>query len=234
MAKKLKKRKIALIIDKSGSMYGLRKSAISAINEQIGTIRRESGNIPTELTCIQFNTDVEPMFTTHAQSLRDIDKYQYNPTGGTALYDAINYGICRIEEDDKSVSHLVIVISDGEENSSKEINQSTLVEKIKKLEGKGNWSFVYMMSNVNIMDLKNKLNIHNNNISTWEYSNDGMIVGSANVARGVSTYLCSTDSGATNTANFFSGDTGTVSDSATISNSTATLVTKPKLPKVKK
>ena len=72
----------------------------------------------------------------------------YKPGGGTALYDAIAEGV-RIADKDKSEEERVIcvIMTDGEENSSRETTKEQVRNIISGYEAKGEWTFLYIGEN---------------------------------------------------------------------------------------
>lgn len=84
--------------------------------------------------------------------------YEYTPGGSTAMNDGIGTAIDRIgkwlsemPEEERPSKNLIVIMTDGEENSSKEYSLSKVQEMIKHQTEKYNWTFVYMG-----MDITNK------------------------------------------------------------------------------
>lgn len=136
---------VSIVLDETGSMSVRHDQTISAFNEYVGSLK--TTNVPVSVTLTKFNTDkVEVSYTDKA--LKDVpllSKETYKPTACTNLYDAVGKTINEINsrnvEKDKSV--LVVIITDGEENSSKEYTQQKVFDLIKEKQGKG-WTFVFM------------------------------------------------------------------------------------------
>ncbi len=72
----------------------------------------------------------------------------YIPAGKTALFDAISEGI-RIADEDKQENERVIcvIMTDGEENSSRETTKEQIRKFISGYESRGDWSFLYVGKN---------------------------------------------------------------------------------------
>ena len=72
----------------------------------------------------------------------------YMPDGGTALYDAIAEGV-RLADKDKTEEERVVcvIMTDGEENSSKETTMQQVKDIISGHEAKGDWTFIYIGEN---------------------------------------------------------------------------------------
>ena len=78
----------------------------------------------------------------------ELSDQNYLPGGMTALYDAIAEGV-RIADKDKSVDERVIcvIMTDGEENSSRETTKEQVKDIISGHEAKGDWTFLYIGEN---------------------------------------------------------------------------------------
>ena len=72
----------------------------------------------------------------------------YTPGGGTALYDAIAEGV-RLADKDKTEEERVVcvIMTDGEENSSKETTKQQVKDIISSHEASGDWNFLYIGEN---------------------------------------------------------------------------------------
>ena len=138
-----------LVVDESGSMSIIERQALVGINETLTTIQKMQKthkNMEQRVTLITFDSTHKKLFydnvsARHANPLKSRD---YNPCGGTPLYDAIGMGIAKINalttEDD---SVLVIIITDGEENCSEEYDLKMIKNLIEKLK-KQNWTFTFI------------------------------------------------------------------------------------------
>ena len=86
----------------------------------------------------------------------------YNPSGCTAMYDGIGKAIDEIgqrlaamPEEERPEKNLIVIMTDGEENSSHEYQPSRIREMIKHQEDKYSWTFLYIgtdISNTNDAD----------------------------------------------------------------------------------
>ena len=63
------------------------------------------------------------------------------------------------KEEDTGASYLVIIMSDGEENSSIKVSSKELAEKIQKFQATGRWTFTYIGSNQDLSKIQQVLNI---------------------------------------------------------------------------
>ena len=138
-----------LVVDESGSMSIIQNHALVGINETLTTIakmQKAHKNLEQRVTLITFDSTHKKLFYDNVSAFRakPLKAKDYNPCGGTPLYDAIGMGIAKInaqatEED----SVLVTIITDGEENCSEEYNLGMIKNLIEKLK-KQNWTFTFI------------------------------------------------------------------------------------------
>lgn len=135
-----------IIVDESGSMSIIRKQAFTGMNETLQTIRQMQEKYPDQkqyVTLLTFDTGHTKWHydNTPANKTQDLGWKDYNPGGGTPLYDAIGKGISKVNANVTEGDHvLVTIITDGEENSSEEWTLKMVRNMIEKLKSQ-NWTF---------------------------------------------------------------------------------------------
>lgn len=135
-----------IIVDESGSMSIIRKQAFTGMNETLQTIRQMQEKYPDQkqyVTLLTFDTGHTKWHydNTPADKTQDLGWKDYNPGGGTPLYDAIGKGISKVNANVTEGDHvLVTIITDGEENSSEEWTLKMVRNMIEKLKSQ-NWTF---------------------------------------------------------------------------------------------
>jgi hypothetical protein len=74
-----------------------------------------------------------------------LDKHNYTPAGNTALFDAIAETV-RVAQNHQLEGErvLCLIITDGQENASRETTAEQVTSLIKALEARGDWTFVYL------------------------------------------------------------------------------------------
>lgn len=164
------KTRVAIVLDESGSMDVIRGEARRGTNEQLQTLRKKGKGGETSVSLIKFSTDVGIVFQdVDSDELVDLNEDDYVPTATTALYDAVYKAIqlLKKEDDSKKMAYLVIVVSDGEENSSRNIDGEKLASLVKELQDTGQWTFTYMMSNIDLSTFSKKIHAFSGNAMTW-------------------------------------------------------------------
>lgn len=159
----MKQSRVAIVLDGSSSMNSIRDEAISAFNEQIDAIKEDSDELPTKVSLVTFGTKVNKptVWNRRVSKLDRLDRETYSPSGMTALHDALGTTINKLnqlpEASDPDVNFLVVVISDGAENNSKDYNSSFLKRRIQELEGSERWEFSYIGANQDMLEVSRNL-----------------------------------------------------------------------------
>ena len=145
-----------IILDESGSMSSIREQALSGANETLQTIRAAQQENPDDhqmISFVTFDTGARRPFvrtiidSEKIESVNDITPDQYQPYGGTPLYDAMGLSITALKELVKEDDHvLVTVITDGFENSSHIYSAEMIKELVESLTTQG-WVFTYIGAN---------------------------------------------------------------------------------------
>lgn len=156
-----------IIVDESGSMGIIEKQALAGLNETLETVKKMQEVHPEMEQRISLLTFCSNHITlvldnVSAERANLLSEKDYNPGGCTPLYDAIGKAISSLiaqTTDEDNV--LVTIITDGEENSSKEYNLrmiNTLIEKMKKQK----WIFTLIgTDNLDIEGMAGQMNIDN-------------------------------------------------------------------------
>jgi hypothetical protein len=103
----------------------------------------------------------------------DDDTFVYSPNGCTAMNDGIGTAIDRIgkwladmPEEERPSKNLIVIMTDGEENSSREYTLSRVKEMIQHQTEKYNWTFVYMGMDITSAKCADNLGINNRSFSS--------------------------------------------------------------------
>jgi len=167
---------ILMIIDRSGSMASLADDAVGGLNTYIEEQKKQPGE--GLLTLVLFNHDYEAVYT--SKPLKEIPALttaQFHPHGNTALLDAIGRGIGELglalstmEDRDRPKRVVVVIITDGQENSSKEYKLAQirgLVERQQKIHG---WEIVFMGANIDAFAEAGAIGIGRDHTMTFDPS----------------------------------------------------------------
>jgi len=141
---------IVCIIDKSGSMHSIKSDAIGGFNTFIEEQKKLEGKANVSL--VLFNTEYSPAYYNKPlNEVEALNESTFQPVGGTALLDAIGRTLNELMTKEGTEiapdKYLVVILTDGEENSSREYTNEAIKKIIEDLRAKGNWEFVYLGAN---------------------------------------------------------------------------------------
>jgi hypothetical protein len=157
-----------IILDESGSMEAIKLATISGFNEVVQTIKGIEKKFSEQkhfISLVTFNgfgiktiLDKSP-----AASLHQIDPKTYRPDSMTPLYDAIALSVLRLKIDIAEIINanvLVTILTDGEENASKEFNHTQVNNIISEQKNLG-WTFTYIGANHDVERVAHSISITN-------------------------------------------------------------------------
>ena len=137
-----------IIMDRSGSMWDIQKSAIQGYNEVLGGIKADAKTYAETqehfMTLVLFDsTSIDNVYWNEDPAKAAIlTNKTYEPGASTPLYDAIGKTLTRLQKElkgDPNVSVIVTIITDGLENSSTEYSLKAVQALIRHLKDEG-WS----------------------------------------------------------------------------------------------
>lgn len=203
--------RVALVIDRSGSMQSILQPARDAILEQVNTIKANLDKCDdTYLTVVSFDSSVEEILNgvRVTEDLWVDPKEILIPRGLTAMNDGVMKAI-QLLSDKRATSgtaYLVIVVSDGMENSST-IKTPQLSEKIKELEATGRWTFTFMLANQDIHEAAKNLNLDWGNVAAFDASTNGVVTASTLMVNSMNTYFSSRSKGVLRSSTYYQSNT---------------------------
>jgi hypothetical protein len=144
---------VSILLDGSGSMDRIKSDTIGGFNSFV----QQQKAVPGEMTLslAQFNIAYKLLYDmVEIGNVIPLTDKTYVPEDGTALLDSAaklitdtGTRISKLPEHDRPERVMVVILTDGEENSSREYRKPKLAEMIKHQEEKYNWQFVYIGAN---------------------------------------------------------------------------------------
>jgi Mg-chelatase subunit ChlD len=140
-----------IILDESGSMESIKKTIIQGFNEIVQTVKGIEKEFPEQeyfISLITFNGFGNKIlhFIDPASKLEQIDEKRYKPDSMTPLYDAMGFSFAKLQkvlENQTDYNVLVTILTDGEENASKEYTGVAIKKLIEELK-LNRWTFTYI------------------------------------------------------------------------------------------
>lgn len=171
---------IVCIIDRSGSMHSIKDDAIGGFNQFLEDQKKVPGE--ANLTLVLFNHDYEVVHNGKPlPQVEPLNNDTYLPTGTTALLDAVGRTIddvgqrlAKTAEADRPSTVIVAILTDGQENASKDYTKERIAEMIKHQEEKYAWQFFFLGANIDSFSTAGGLNIKQAQTANFIASAEGV------------------------------------------------------------
>jgi hypothetical protein len=181
--KKLSETEVVIVLDRSGSMCSIQDATVKGFNEFINEQKNAEGD--AFVTLVQFDDRYELNYK--SKPVNEVTKLvvgeTFIPRGMTALHDAIGKTISELETD-RDVTF--VIITDGDENSSREYTGAAIKKMIKDSEKDKQWKFVYLGANQDAVIVAKNYGISGANALTYTADANHTTMAFANVSTNVS------------------------------------------------
>lgn len=168
---------IGVLVDRSGSMNSIRDDMESGLKAFLDSQKELEGM--ARVTLAQFDTEYELVWP-----IIDINKiahYRLVPRGGTALLDAmgkfitdVGVGLNAQPERERPSKVVVITVTDGAENSSREWTQEGVRKLIEQQRDVYQWEFVFLGANMDAVTVAQDYGIPMASAMTYAASAGGV------------------------------------------------------------
>lgn len=140
-----------ILLDRTGSMSGIWEEALGSVNAYAAAVGKveegEADDLDTSVTLAVFDYQEGLQFDVLRTAVQpgnwtEVTDDEVSPRGMTPLFDAINRTITLAEKDnpDKAV---IVIMTDGQENSSKEVTHDGAKAALDRAEKRG-WEVVFL------------------------------------------------------------------------------------------
>jgi hypothetical protein len=159
---------ISVILDRTGSMESIRDDTIGGFNTFLQDQKKLPGT--ATLTLVQFDTQ-DPYEVIHRfmpiQDIPELTRETYVPRASTPLLDAMGRGINDLEksivdlkEEDRPSKVVVVIVTDGQENSSREFRKDQIEKMVKEKTEQNAWQFVFLSADLTAIGNAIDVGIH--------------------------------------------------------------------------
>jgi len=170
---------LTIVLDRSGSMDSIAEQTIQGFNAFLHEQQQDQGEVL--LSLVQFNHNVEESY--RALPIREIvplDHGHYVTDGYTALLDALGQTIektgsrlAALAEDQRPSKVIVVVLTDGLENASKDYSQAGVSQMIEHQRQTYAWSFIFLGANQDAILEARKIGIDAKSALTFAPTGEG-------------------------------------------------------------
>jgi hypothetical protein len=166
---------LILILDASSSMGHLQGATIEGVNTLVAEQKALPGDFTTAL--YQFSSGVNEV-----QAFNTLTKHNYIPGGMTALLDAVGTAIqnegkklAALPESQRPDKVVVVVVTDGEENASKEFKIESIKQMVTTQQEVYKWQFVFLGANIDAFATGASYGVGVNNSMNYDASHGGVL-----------------------------------------------------------
>ncbi|MBQ4160594.1 MAG: VWA domain-containing protein [Clostridia bacterium] len=156
---------LVFILDRSGSMHGLEADTIGGYNGLLEKQKAEPGE--ATVTTVLFDDRYELLCeNADIQKIGPITEREYYARGCTALLDAVGRTIDKVGQRHKFApafakpsKTMVVIITDGHENASREFGLSKVKSMIEHQKEKYGWEFLFLGANIDAVQAASDIGI---------------------------------------------------------------------------
>lgn len=208
---------IGISRDHSGSMQSIARYAARDYNNLVAKFETASKDrgIDTIVSVVKCGvgysgTVVRDVVFSSVSVLKPLAEFGYEATGGsTPLWDSVGELITIMENApdaaDPEVSFVVMIVTDGQENSSRRWSASSLMNKIRALQSTDRWTFVFRVPRGASGQLE-RFGIPRGNILEWDQTQQGVEAASQLTQEAIDQFYEGRTRGLRSTANFYTTD----------------------------
>ena len=171
---------LVFILDKSGSMGGLETDTIGGYNAMLAKQQEVEGEC--HITTVLFDNNYELLHDRiDIKAVSPISEKEYQVGGSTALLDAIGRTIHKIgnaqkhtADDYRAEKVMFVIITDGEENSSREYSAEKIKAQIERQKEKYGWEFVFLGANIDAIETAGRFGISADRAQNYHADSEGV------------------------------------------------------------
>ena len=171
---------LVFILDKSGSMGGLETDTIGGYNSMLAKQQEVEGEC--HITTVLFDNNYELLHDRiDIKAVSPISEKEYQVGGSTALLDAIGRTIHKISnaqkhtaDDYRAEKVMFVIITDGEENSSREYSAEKIKAQIERQKEKYGWEFVFLGANIDAIETAGRFGISADRAQNYHADSEGV------------------------------------------------------------
>jgi hypothetical protein len=179
---------LLLVIDRSGSMAVIRDDMVGGITTMLAEQATQPGKLTVDV--VTFDTEIETQCS--VADPRDVEVV-LEPRGATALFDAIGQSVtafgrvlASMPESERPETVQVVVVTDGEENSSREFGLDAVRTLVTQQKEQYSWDFMFLGANQDAVLSGERLGFDADSSMTYSAGADAVSSMSASMGRYVS------------------------------------------------
>lgn len=161
---------IEFLLDETGSMGSCKNQTVGGFNDFLDEQKAQSGKCLLTLTKFATSRQTTPYVDIDVSMVPAMRPEWFLPSGGTNLRDAIGSRIqavkLRTANWATKPNVLFVVMTDGDDNASREFNETAIKSGIEMCSDEG-WTFVYLGADQDALKVANRLGFPEGNIKSF-------------------------------------------------------------------
>lgn len=208
------KNKVLFLLDSSGSMQSISRPTVDAFNRVLDAIKEGSKAAGQETTVgfytfgERYNPVNRKFFDAPIDALKALTYADYRAEGNTPMFDcigaAINDALALKVDDD--TSFVVNIITDGEENASREFDAAKVKKLIAKVQATDKWTVTFLVPQGQKSRLVRDFGIPEGNVEEWSATSAGAARAAQQISQGYASYFTQRSAGKRSVKGFFTTD----------------------------
>lgn len=149
-------------------MQSVKDDTIGAFNSYIDTMKKDNPKAVLSLTLFDTIGGITTIINNKKiTEVEPLDGTTYRPNGMTNLYDAIGYSVNLLDAV-KGKAKSLVILTDGQENASKEHTKTSIKKLLDERQEKDNWLVQYLGANQDAFEEGQKLGVTFGNSMTFK------------------------------------------------------------------
>lgn len=188
---------ITIVLDRSGSMDSVKSDTIGGFNSFLSS--QQQNATEAALSLVQFDDQYETLYID--KDIQEADKLSdatFEPRGSTALFDAVGRTInavgqrlAALIETERPDKVLMVIMTDGFENASKEFSAEKVSEMIRHQRDNYSWEFMFIGANQDAVLSAKQIGIATAASITYAANAEGTNLAFAQMASKINAYRSS-------------------------------------------
>jgi Mg-chelatase subunit ChlD len=162
---------VCLVVDRSGSMQSVHGDALGSVNAYIDAAKRDKALYESRFSLITFNSASLDVIRKNEvmEAVKPLAHEEYTCASMTPLFDAIGRGIGILDEATAGKSDakaILVVMTDGLENDSREFTHEKITALIKDRQDKG-WLVTFLGEGLDVAKQGEAIGADKANVATY-------------------------------------------------------------------